>query len=275
MALQDRVHTAEVARMSACSHGAVPGSAAHDHSSCSSSSSGEGVDRRIRRVGPRHSLLLRSVRSMLLASVVLACWPLLTWRDTRAFVALPALAPASASTRRLASSRQAQKFGRRAPATLLRASATPAFVTIDRKRTELDGRVKEMEKPEDELYWRVLAFCTACRTPWCKLPWRKNTCLQGDAKAEGTKGNRCDMPLETYTDILVKSVPLLSRTKAQLLTRECWQDGDSDPSGIGTMTVTIVPKPAADEYCSNLGRNGIQCSVVPDSFFKGGPSSKQ
>lgn len=28
---------------------------------------------------------------------------------------------------------------------------------------------------------RVLAYCTACRTPWCKLPWRKHTCQGGPA----------------------------------------------------------------------------------------------
>jgi len=152
------------------------------------------------------------------------------------------------------------------------APAAPASVTIEKKMTDLDERVRAVEKPEDEKYWRVLAYCTACRTPWCKLPWRKNTCLKGDAKAEGSRGNRCDMSFEDYTDILVKSVPLLSRQKGQVLTRECWRAGDSDPSGIGTVTVAIVPRPAAEGYCSNLGQNGIQCSVVPDSFFRGGPS---
>lgn len=152
--------------------------------------------------------------------------------------------------------------------------AAPASVTIEKKMLDLADRVQAVEKPEDELYWRVLAYCTACRTPWCKLPWRKNTCLKGDAKAEGSRGMRCDMSWEDYTDILVKSVPLVSRNKAQVLTRECWKAGDADPSGIGTVTVTIVPRPAAEEYCSSLTQNGIQCSVVPDSFFEGGPSSK-
>lgn len=141
--------------------------------------------------------------------------------------------------------------------------------------TDLDKRVKAVEKPEDELYWRVLAYCTACRTPWCKLPWRRNTCLKGDAKAEGKSGMRCDMSWETYTDILTKSVPLISRQKAQMLTRACWQQGDADPSGIGVVTVAIVPRPAAEEYCANLGKNGIQCSVVPDSFYKGGQTPSQ
>jgi len=140
--------------------------------------------------------------------------------------------------------------------------------------TDLDKRVQAVEKPEDELYWRVLAYCTACRTPWCKLPWRKNTCLKGDAKAEGSRGMRCDMSWEDYIDRLVKAVPLISRQKAQVLTRECWRQGDSDPSGIGTVTVAIVPRPAAEGYCSSLSQNGIQCSVVPDSFFRGGPSSE-
>lgn len=140
--------------------------------------------------------------------------------------------------------------------------------------TKLNERVNALEKPENELYWRLLGYCTACRTPWCKLPWRKHTCLKGDSKAEGTKGNRCDMPWESYTDILVKSVPLISRKRAQVLTKECWQVGDADPSGIGTVTVVIVPRPAAEEYCQQMATNGIQCSVVPDSFFEGGPSSK-
>ena len=33
-----------------------------------------------------------------------------------------------------------------------------------------------------------------------------------------------------------------------------------------------MPKVAAEEYGAQLGQNGIQSSVVPDSFFKGGPS---
>ncbi|CAE8618739.1 unnamed protein product, partial [Polarella glacialis] len=144
--------------------------------------------------------------------------------------------------------------------------------TIVKKMIDLDMRVQAVEKPDLELYWRVLAYCTACRTPWCKLPWRRNTCLMGDAKAEGSKGNRCDMPWETYTDLLSKAVPLISRQKAQVLTRECWKTGDADPSGIGVVTVAIVPRPAADGYCTSLSQHGIQCSVVPDSFFKGGPS---
>eukprot|EP00913_Durusdinium_trenchii_P001237 g1140.t1 len=148
--------------------------------------------------------------------------------------------------------------------------ATPASITISKKMSELDERA--VEKPEEEMYWRVLAYCTACRTPWCKLPWRKHTCLKGDAKAEGTQGTRCDMSWEAYTDILTKSVPLISHKKAQILTRECWRSGDADPSGIGVVTVCIVPKVAAEEYGNELGRNGIQASVVPDSFFKGGPS---
>mmetsp|Transcript_28461 Transcript_28461/g.45953 ORF Transcript_28461/g.45953 Transcript_28461/m.45953 type:complete len:219 (-) Transcript_28461:102-758(-) len=150
-----------------------------------------------------------------------------------------------------------------------RRAATPASITISQKMSELDERVKAVEKPEEELYWRVLAYCTACRTPWCKLPWRKHTCLKGDAKAEGTQGKRCDMSWEAYTDILTKSVPLISHKKAQILTRECWQQGDADPSGIGVVTVCIVPKVAAEEYGASLGRNGIQASVVPDSFYKG------
>ena len=66
--------------------------------------------------------------------------------------------------------------------------ATPASVSISQKMKDLEERVKAVEKPEEEMYWRprpqikgcsparVLAYCTACRTPWCKLPWRKNTC---------------------------------------------------------------------------------------------------
>eukprot|EP00434_Breviolum_minutum_P015402 symbB.v1.2.013572.t1/scaffold963.1/size148485/12 len=156
----------------------------------------------------------------------------------------------------------------RATKTGLRA-ATPASITISQKMSELDERVKAVEKPEEEMYWRVLAYCTACRTPWCKLPWRKHTCLKGDAKAEGARGTRCDMSWEAYTDILTKSVPLISHKKAQILTRECWRQGDADPSGIGVVTVCIVPKVAAEEYGASLGQNGIQASVVPDSFYKG------
>mmetsp|Transcript_2038 Transcript_2038/g.4608 ORF Transcript_2038/g.4608 Transcript_2038/m.4608 type:complete len:249 (+) Transcript_2038:49-795(+) len=151
-------------------------------------------------------------------------------------------------------------------------AAVPVGVTLEQRLTELDERVKSMAKPENELYWRVLAYCTACRTPWCKLPWRKSTCLKGEAKAEGSRGNRCDMPWEEYTDILVKSVPLLSRQKAQVLTKACWQSGDSDPGGIGTVNVATVPRPAAEGYCMSLAKNGVQCSVVPDSFYRGGPS---
>lgn len=93
-------------------------------------------------------------------------------------------------------------------------------------------------------------------------------------KAEGTQGKSCDMQLEAYTDILIKSVPLIPRVKAQVLTRECWRSGDADPGGIGVVTVTIVPHAAAEGYCNTLSKNGIQCSVVPDSFFEGGPSSR-
>mmetsp|Transcript_13297 Transcript_13297/g.35651 ORF Transcript_13297/g.35651 Transcript_13297/m.35651 type:complete len:227 (+) Transcript_13297:64-744(+) len=171
---------------------------------------------------------------------------------------------------------QSQHRGRAHTSSLQRraAPAQPASVTIEKKMTDLDKRVQAVEKPEDELYWRVLAYCTACRTPWCKLPWRKNTCLKGDAKAEGSRGLRCDMSWEDYTDILTKSVPLISRQKAQILTRECWRQGDADPSGIGVVTIAIVPRPAAEDYCASLSQNGVQCSVVPDSFFEGGPSSQ-
>lgn len=150
--------------------------------------------------------------------------------------------------------------------------ATPASATIEKKKIDLDKWVQTVEKPEQELYWRVLAYCTACRAPWCKLPWRKHTCLKGDAKAEGSHGNRCDMSWESYTDILTKSVPIISRQKAQVLTRECWRQGDADPSGIGVVTVAIVPRPAAEDYGAALSKNGIQSSVVPDSFYTGGPS---
>ncbi|CAE7346453.1 unnamed protein product [Symbiodinium natans] len=115
-------------------------------------------------------------------------------------------------------------------------AATPASITISKKMSELDEAVKAVEKPEEELYWRVLAYCTACRTPWCKLPFRRHTCLKGDAKAEGARGMRCDMSWEAYTDLLTKSVPLISHKKAQILTRECWSNGDADPSGIGVVT---------------------------------------
>ncbi|CAJ1334917.1 unnamed protein product, partial [Effrenium voratum] len=154
------------------------------------------------------------------------------------------------------------------------AEATPASITISKKMSELDERVKAVEKPEEEMFWRVLAYCTACRTPWCKLPWRRHTCLKGDAKAEGAQGNRCDMSWEDYTDILTRSVPLISHKKAQILTRECWREGDADPSGIGVVTVCIVPKVAAEEYGQQLCNNGIQASVAPDSFFRGGPSGQ-
>ncbi|CAJ1334916.1 unnamed protein product, partial [Effrenium voratum] len=133
------------------------------------------------------------------------------------------------------------------------AEATPASITISKKMSELDERVKAVEKPEEEMFWRVLAYCTACRTPWCKLPWRRHTCLKGDAKAEGAQGNRCDMSWEDYTDILTRSVPLISHKKAQILTRECWREGDADPSGIGVVTVCIVPKVAAEATLSRPG----------------------
>jgi len=153
------------------------------------------------------------------------------------------------------------------------APVAPAPVTIEKMVTDLEKRVQAMEKPEDELNWRVLAYCTACRTPWCKLPWRRHTCLKGDSKAEGTSGKNCDMPWEHYTDILVKSIPLISRQKAQVLTRECWRQADASGSGVGAVTCAIVPRPAAQEYCSTLSKNGIQCSVAPDSFFHGGKAS--
>ncbi|CAJ1405413.1 unnamed protein product [Effrenium voratum] len=141
------------------------------------------------------------------------------------------------------------------------AEATPASITISKKMSELDERVKAVEKPEEEMFWRVLAYCTACRTPWCKLPWRRHTCLKGDAKAEGAQGNRCDMSWEDYTDILTRSVPLISHKKAQILTRECWREGDADPSGIGVVTVCIVPKVAAEEYGQQLCNNGVAPAV--------------
>jgi len=153
-------------------------------------------------------------------------------------------------------------------------AVAPASVTIEKLVTDLEKRVQAVEKPEDELNWRVLAYCTACRTPWCKLPWRRHTCLKGDSKAEGASGKNCDMPWEHYTDILVKSVPLITRQKAQVLTRECWREADSGGSGVGAVTIAIVPRPAAQEYCSALSKNGIQCSVAPDSFFHGGNSAR-
>ena len=39
---------------------------------------------------------------------------------------------------------------------------------------------------------RVLAYCTACRTPWCKLPWRKHTCRGGPV------GDRTEASCDTY-----------------------------------------------------------------------------
>ncbi|CAE7941657.1 unnamed protein product, partial [Symbiodinium necroappetens] len=93
--------------------------------------------------------------------------------------------------------------------------ALPASIAISKKMTAMDEAVKAAAKPEEELYWRVLAYCTACRTPWCKLPWRKHTCLKGDSKAEGAKGMDCDMSWEAYTDLLTKSVPLITRKQAE------------------------------------------------------------
>ncbi|CAE7837132.1 unnamed protein product [Symbiodinium sp. CCMP2592] len=151
--------------------------------------------------------------------------------------------------------------------------ALPASIAISKKMTAMDEAVKAAAKPEEELYWRVLAYCTACRTPWCKLPWRKHTCLKGDSKAEGAKGMDCDMSWEAYTDLLTKSVPLITRKQAQVLTRECWRNGDADPTGIGMVSVCVVPKTAAQEYGAELCRNGIQASVVPDSIYKALPFS--
>ncbi|CAK9008682.1 MTOR-associated protein MEAK7 (MEAK7) (TBC/LysM-associated domain-containing protein 1) (TLD domain-containing protein 1) [Durusdinium trenchii] len=122
-------------------------------------------------------------------------------------------------------------------------SSLSASITISKKMSELDERVKAVEKPEEEMYWRPNRQFRTSR-------------LKGDAKAEGTQGTRCDMSWEAYTDILTKSVPLISHKKAQILTRECWRSGDADPSGIGVVTVCIVPKVAAEEYGNELGRNG-------------------
>jgi len=87
--------------------------------------------------------------------------------------------------------------------------------------------------------------------------------------AEGTKKNRCDMSFEEYERILTTSVPVLSARRARMITQECWKAGDRDPSGIGAVTVARVPRPAASEYCDALKKNGIQCSVAPDSVVQG------
>lgn len=194
---------------------------------------------------------------------------------SKAFALVDVDAKVSRLSRPTRGSRQARTL--RAGRTGRAASSLPAMpgsLTIEKRMQELDARVQAVPDPAKETYWRLLAYCTACRTPWCKLPWRRHTCLKGDMKAEGTQGRRCDMPWETYTDILIKSVPLIPRAKAQVLTRECWRNGDADPGGIGVVTVTIVPRATAEGYCNTLSKNGIQCSVVPDSFFEGGPSSR-
>lgn len=77
------------------------------------------------------------------------------------------------------------------------------------------------------------------------------------------------MALQDFTDILVESIPILSRSRGQALTHECWQRGDADVDGIGVVTVGLLPRPAAEEYCMRLTQNGIQCSVVPESFYMG------
>mmetsp|Transcript_68118 Transcript_68118/g.127201 ORF Transcript_68118/g.127201 Transcript_68118/m.127201 type:complete len:252 (+) Transcript_68118:47-802(+) len=146
--------------------------------------------------------------------------------------------------------------------------AQPAQLTIERRMLDIDARVAQLEKPEEELYWHVLAYCTACRTPWCKLPWRRNTCLKGEAQAEGRYGSRCDMSFEDYEKILVQSVPVITSRKARAIAQACWKAGDRDPSGIGAATVVRVPRPAATEYCDAMKNNGIQCSVAPDSVFR-------